>query len=117
MSKLGIAERAGGMAMIHRVSALAVGRGRLHDYIATEVGNFALIVGRSQMLVCERLVEAKDLAFDGRDDARLGQALFVIAGFGRSKDDAVADAPARGSVGKRHFFRPLGCRSAELEPG
>ena len=73
MAELGVADRAGGIAMIHRVAAHAGGIGRLDDDVAAQVGDLAAIVAVAEMRELQRLVERELRAVDGLDDALLGE--------------------------------------------
>src|SRR5262249_41641381 len=56
-AELGVADGAGGMAMIHGVAAALVRIGRLDDDVAAKIGHLAAIFAVAQVLELERLIE------------------------------------------------------------
>ena len=57
MPKLRVADRAGGIAMIHRMAALARRIGRFDDDIAAQIGHFAAKFAASRMGILQRPID------------------------------------------------------------
>src|SRR5262249_48616981 len=122
-----VTDRAGGILVIHRVAALAVGIGGLHYDVAAEVRHLAPIVAGAEVLVLQPLVQRDRLALDRLDAAFLG--LRVVAGAGaerllhlfrrglRGPNAQIPAAPARPLLGQRELRVAGLCRLAEFDPG
>ena len=59
VAELGVADRAGRVAVVHRVAADAVGVGRLDDDVAAQVGDLAAVVALAEVVELERAVEGR----------------------------------------------------------
>ena len=126
-AELGVADRAGGVLVIHGVPTGLVRLGRFDDDVAAQVGDFAAIGVLAEVVELERAIEGEFGAVDGFDEAFLGLAVVADAGLerllhlvlagGRGEDDAVADAPAGDRLLERHLRLTSFDRGAELEPG
>ncbi len=119
MAKLGVADRAGGMAMVHGMAAHAAGVGRLDHDIAAQVGHLAAelrAVGR--VLEIERRIQCQRGVTEGADDPFLGLLAAGVVGIQRpGHDDPVARLPAGHGLGERDGGVALLRGGAELDPG
>ena len=124
MAKLGVADRAGRTAMIHRVAAHAVRVGRLDDDVAAQVGDLAAVVAGPQMLEFQRFIEADDGRRRWSEAVRSSvkesprrRGLPFSAGLRRGDNDMVARPPAFNRLSAGHGRIALLGRRAEFDPG
>src|SRR5262249_36455101 len=120
VAELRVADRAGGIAVVHGVPALA-GVGGLDDHVPAQVRDLAAVIAAAEVVLLQRLVENQPGAVDSLDEAFLGQWRLGPAGVlvtaGRRDDDAVADLPPLHRFVQCHRgVTGLG-RGAELDPG
>src|SRR5262249_48044048 len=105
MAELGVTDRPGRVAMIHRVAGSDHRIGRFNSDIAAEIGHVAAIDTTARMIEFQRLIESDLGPGDGFDAPLFGLSVALEAWRGEclldfdlarggGEDDAIAGTPA-----------------------
>src|SRR5262249_26972670 len=127
VAELGITDRPGRAAVVHRVAAGRLRVGRLHGDVPAQVGHLAPVGSRAEVVEGEGLVEGNPGPVDGLYNPLLGLRVVADAGAesllrldlagGRGQDHPVADAPAGDGLAERYRAVPLLRGVPQFEPG
>jgi len=128
--KLGVADRATRVSVVHGVAACDGGVGGFDDDIAAQVRHLAAVVATAWMVEFDRFIDRHGRAVDGANDAlfrcqpwfalgfaRPSRIRYLAGAFRAGDDDAVADPPAGDCVAQCHRLVTILGVGAELDPG
>src|SRR5690606_38822539 len=119
VAEFGVAQAAGGAAVIHGVAAVALRVGRLDDDVPAQVGDLAAEIAAAAVVVFKRLVQRDGQAVKCGDRPLFRErfVLGVLVNAGGGEDDLVPHAPAGDGLGEGDGLGADGGVLAELDPG